>query len=258
MKPDSSGDSMELQEHLRELRNRMVRCLVYISIGAMVGWFAYDFMFQLFSTPIMPYLEQSGSKFLLTGIAEGFTFKIQMAIIAGIILSAPLVTAECWGFIRPGLTRQERRGVLLVAPLSILLFISGAIVSYYAIPVGIKWLINQNPPEAVFMPSVTAALLFIVKMVLAFGLVFEIPVVLIFLARIGIVDSRMLVKYWRQAVVGIAVVAAVATPSGDAMTMLVMCVPMLFLYLLSIGLVKLVQKKNTADKNSSSDQAEIH
>lgn len=93
------------------------------------------------------------------------------------------------------------------------------------------------------MPSVTQTLLFILKMVLAFGLIFQMPVVMVFLARIGIINSSTSKKYWRHSMVGIAVLAAVATPSNDALTMSMMCIPMLFLHLLSIGLVSLVQKK---------------
>lgn len=243
MKKKQPKEPLELVDHLVELRARVIRCIIYIAVGTMIGWLLYNPMFQLISAPVRPYLEQTGSKFLLTGIAEGFAFKMQMAFIAGIIIVLPLITVELWLFIKPGLTRSEQRAVLLVAPLSIFLFFAGVAASYYVLPVGVQWLISQNPPEATFMPSVTQTLLFILKMILAFGLIFQMPVILIFLARIGIVNSGMLKKYWRHAIVGIGVTAAIATPSSDAMTMIMMCVPMLFLYLLSIGLVTLVQKK---------------
>jgi len=238
-----SKEPLELVDHLAELRARAIRCIIYIVIGTTVGWLFYSPMFQLISAPVRPYLQQNHSKFLLTGIAEGFIFKMQMAVIAGIILVLPFMTIEAWMFLAPGLTKAEQRGVKLVAPLSIFLFLAGVAVSYWALPIGVQWLIAQNPPEATFMPSVTQTLTFILKMVLAFGLIFQMPVVLVFLARIGIINSGMLKKYWRHSVVGISIVAAVATPSNDALTMTLMCIPMLFLYLLSIGLVSLVQKK---------------
>ncbi len=243
MKKKQPKEPLELVDHLVELRARVIRCIIYIAIGTTIGWLFYSPMFQLISAPVKPYLEQSGSKFLLTGIAEGFIFKMQLAVIAGIILVLPFITIEAWMFLAPGLTKSEQRGVKLVAPLSIFLFLAGVAVSYWVLPIGVQWLISQNPPEATFMPSVTQTLLFILKMVLAFGLIFQMPVVLVFLARIGIINSSILKKYWKHAMVGIAVAAAVATPSNDALTMSLMCIPMLFLYLLSIGLVTLVQKK---------------
>jgi sec-independent protein translocase protein TatC len=108
---------------------------------------------------------------------------------------------------------------------------------------GIKWLISQNPPEAKFMPSVQGTLLFILKMYLAFGLVFQMPVVLMFLGKAGLISSVTLRSYWRQAVVAIGILAAAITPSGDAFTMMMMCVPMIILYVLSIGLVRIVEKQ---------------
>lgn len=242
-KEDLDSDrQLELIEHLAELRTRIIRIAVYVSMGMVVGWIFYDYFFNLFSAPVMAYLKKSGSTFLLTGVAEGFTIKVQISLLIGIIIAMPFITWEGWRFVAPGLTKSERRAVQLVAPLSIFLFISGVVLAFVVLPVGIRWLISQNPPQAKFMPSVTQTLLFILKMYLAFGLVFQMPVILMFLAKVGLVTSGMLRSYWRQAIVAIGIVAAAITPSGDAFTMLVMCAPMCVLYLLSIGLVKLVEK----------------
>lgn len=242
-KEDLDSDrQLELIEHLAELRSRIIRIAVYVSMGMVVGWIFYGYFFNLFSAPVMAYLKKSGSTFLLTGVAEGFTIKVQISLLIGIIIAMPFITWEGWRFVAPGLTRSERRAVQLVAPLSIFLFISGVVLAFVVLPVGIRWLISQNPPQAKFMPSVTQTLLFILKMYLAFGLVFQMPVILMFLAKVGLVSSGMLRSYWRQAIVAIGIVAAAITPSGDAFTMLVMCAPMCVLYLLSIGLVKLVER----------------
>lgn len=233
---------LELVEHLAELRARLVRTIAYVFVGMAVGWTFYRFFFEVFSAPVMRFLRESGSSFLLTGVAEAFTIKVQISLLIGVILAMPLITWEGWRFVSPGLTRSEKRAVKLVAPLSIVLFVCGVVLAYFVMPVGIKWLISQNPPEAKFMPSVAQTLLFILKMYLAFGLVFQMPVVLMFLGRVGLVSSRQLKSYWRQAIVAIAIVAAAVTPSGDAFTMMIICAPMMVLYVLSIGLVKLVEK----------------
>ena len=242
LQESATGRSMNLTEHLSELRARIIRSVVYAALGTIAGWYCYSLIFRFISTPILPYLTQHGSMFLLTGVAEGFMIKMQVSVIVGIILALPFITGEIWGFVAPGLTGTERRAIKLVAPLSILLFVLGISAAYVVLPQGIKWLVNQNPPGAAFMPSVSGTLLFILKMELAFGLVFQMPVILMFLAKIGLVNSGMLKRLWRQAVVAIAVIAAVATPSSDAFTMLLLCVPMIMLYVASIGLTALVQK----------------
>ena len=237
----SSDRQLDLVEHLAELRTRLVRSVLYVGLAAIAGWVFYPFFFALLSKPVAPVLK-GGSKFLLTGVAEGFSIKMQIALLTGVIMAMPLLTLEGWRFVSPGLTKKEKKGIRLVGPLSILLFAAGVCVAYTILPVGIQWLVSQNPPGATFMPSVAQTLLFVLKMCLAFGLVFQLPVVLMFLAKVGIVDSRMLKSYWRQAVVVLAIVAAVVTPSADAFSMMLMCAPLIVLYGLSIVLVKTVER----------------
>lgn len=238
---EAPGRQLELMEHLAELRSRLIRCAVYVSVGMVAGWVFYAWFFSFLTAPILPLLK-NGSTFLLTGITEAFTIKMQISVLIGIVLALPLITMEGWRFIAPGMTRKERRSVKLIAPLSVILFVLGLVTSYFVMPVGIKWLIAQNPPMAKFMPNVQQSLLFLVKMYLAFGLIFQMPVVLMFLGKVGIVSSTFLIRNWRQAVVVIGIVAAAATPSGDALTMMMMCAPMLVLYVLSIGLVRMVER----------------
>ena len=240
---DAPGRQIELMEHLVELRTRLIRVAIYVSVCMIAGWVFYQRFFELITAPIIPLLKKTGSSFLLTGITEGFSIKMQASVIIGIIIALPLITLEGWRFVSPGLTRKERRSVKFIAPLSVVLFIGGLVCAYYIMPMGIRWLISQNPPEAKFMPSVQQSLLFLVKMYLAFGVVFQMPVVLMFLAKVGIVSSGALVKNWRQAIVVIGIVAAAATPSGDAMTMMMMCAPMIVLYIMSIGLVRMVERQ---------------
>jgi sec-independent protein translocase protein TatC len=235
------GKQADLFDHLAELRSRIMRGAIYVAVGALVGWVFYDFFFRLLSAPVKPCLK--GTSFLLTSVTEGFVIKMEVSLLVGLIITLPLITLEAWRFIAPGLTRTERKAVWLVAPLSILLFAAGVLLAYAILPVGIRWLVGQNPPGALFMPSVAQTLLFILKMCLAFGLVFQLPVVLMFLARVGLVSSGMLKTYWRQSVVAIGIIAAIVTPSSDAFSMLMMAAPMFGLYVLSIGLVRIVEKQ---------------
>lgn len=242
VQPDNDKE-LDLFEHLGELRTRLIRSAVYLCLGSTIAWILYPVFFTFISAPIQSYLSKHHGSFLITGVAEGFLIKMQMSVIIGLIFAVPLLTWELWAFISPGLTRSERRGVRVVAPLSVILFAAGVAAGYWVLPNGIDWLADQNPPGAIFMPSVQQTIIFVLKMCLAFGIVFQMPVILMFLGKIGLITSKMLRTYWKHSIVIISIVAAVVTPSNDAFTMIMMCIPMIILYILSIGLVKLVEKK---------------
>jgi len=238
------GRELGLVEHLTELRSRIIRSLIYVTVGTVAGWcLLYPAFFKALSEPVALYLSKHGGSFLITGVADGFFIKMQMSVLIGIMLAFPLISWEGWAFVSPGLTREEKKGLWLVAPLSILLFVGGVAAGYWVLPAGINWLAEQNPPGAVYMPSVQQTVTFILKMCLAFGLAFQMPVVLMFLAKVGIINSALMKKYWRQAVVGISIVAAVITPSNDWFSMTMMCIPMIVLYALSIGLVRAIERR---------------
>ena len=238
------GQALELTEHLGELRTRIVRSLVYVTVGMIGTWVYFNTFYMLLTKPIQPVLKKLGTEFLMTGITDPFVFRMQVCAIAGIAFAAPLITIEMWGFISPGLTAEEKRPIKWVAPLSVLLFIAGVATTYLILPRTLTYLAGFVPKGAKLMPSLTQSLVFIVKMYLACGLMFELPVVLLFLGKVGVVTSRGLFEFWRQAVVLIAILAAVLTPSGDFFTMSVVAAPVVVLYLLSIILVRFVEDRS--------------
>jgi len=191
---------------------------------------------------MMPILRKMGSKFLLTNFPEGFMIQMQICLVAGVILALPLVMWEVWAFVAPGLTPNEKRPVKWVAPLAIFLFLSGVVLCYFILPAAFSWFALYVPKNAELRPSVQQSILFTVKMLFAFGVAFELPIVLMVLGKLGIVNSRMLRANWRICVVAVAIVAAVATPSNDALTMICMAIPLVFLFLFSIFLVWLVEE----------------
>jgi len=223
-------------EHLAELRSRIFRSLIFICAGTVLSWFFYGIFFHLLTAPV-------GRKLLITGIAEGFIIKMQVSLVLGLIVSAPFVAWQGWAFVAPGLTSDERRHVVFAVPLSVFLFWAGIVAGYVVLPPCIGWLAEQNPPDAVFMPNVKSTILFILWLCLAFGIVFQLPVLLIFLAKIGLVNSKFLKTHWRYAILLISIVAAIGTPTNDPFTFVMMFVPMCLLYFVSIWLVKLVEKK---------------
>ena len=240
---DKGEKRAELTEHLAELRARLVRSFVYLVVGAILGWVFYDFVFDVMKRPMMPVVEELDTKFLFTTMAGPFFLRMQISLISGVIAALPLITYELWSFVSPGLTASEKKPLRWIVPLSILLFIAGVALGYIILPMTFGWFSQFLPANSELRPDPQKNVFWSLKFVLAFGLMFELPVVLMLLAKLGIINSSMLKENWRVAVVGVAVLSAVVTPSGDAMTMLVMCIPVVCLYFLSIGLVRMVEAK---------------
>lgn len=234
---------LELLDHLGELRGRLFRSIVFIVIGMAVAWIFFDQLYALLLQPAINVLSKTGMKFLQTTFVQGFTLRMQVSLIGGLILAAPFWTAELWLFIAPGLTKQERKALFFVAPLSIVLFALGVFLCFIAMPRALDWFVSLAPPNTELRPDVARTLVFFVQMYLAFGLMFELPIVMMFLAKIGLINTRLMIRFWREATVAIAVLAAVMTPSNDAFTMLMMAVPMVALYFLSISLVRMVESR---------------
>lgn len=236
---------MDTFEHLAELRKRIARCLVYLTVASIVGWYAGDWLTTILTAPMKLALKNGGNSFIVIGFAEAFLLKVQIAVTAGAILAFPFITAELWLFVAPGLTRNERKNAFWLGLLSIFLFVLGVWICYEILPVAFVWFAGFVPQNAKLMPGLQSSILFALKMLLAFGLCFELPVVLCGFAAIGLIDTGFLKAHWRIAVVILSIVAAVITPSTDIFSMLVLFVPLTGLYFLSFILVKTVQKRRT-------------
>ena len=236
----------ELTEHLAELRTRLIRSTLYIVIGMIVMYVLFRPIYGLLEAPILPILKISpGSSFRFNSFTEPFFLQLQIATVGGLLLAAPLVVLELWGFIAPALTPAEKRGVHFVAPLSVLLFVLGVVCAYFVLPRAVGWFLSylSNFPNTVLQQNPLTYTVFVVKLLLVFGLLFELPVVLMFLGKVGIITSALMVQYWRQISVGLFTLAMVAAPSNDPGTMLALAIPLTILFFGSIGLVKLVEPK---------------
>ncbi|MFN7019098.1 MAG: twin-arginine translocase subunit TatC [Fimbriimonadales bacterium] len=231
-------------EHLEELRRRIFRSLVYIMLGWIVGFAITGYVYDFLAQPLLTTKPES-VKFVFTHATEPFFLKFKLGLIIGLILVMPLLVRELWGFLAPGLTKQERRAVKLIAPFSLFLFFTGIALGYYILPAAFNFFVSylKDFPEAQLYQNPWQYVLFVVKMMFAFGLGFQMPVVLMFLAHIGVATPEMMWKYWRHAILIIGFLAALLTPSGDAFSMLAIGLPMVFLYFLSIVLVARIAKK---------------
>ena len=251
--PDTDRDrdeekKAELTEHLAELRTRLIRACVYIALGMIVMYVLFHPIYSLLEAPLKPALDKIHGSLRFNSFTEPFFLKLQIATVGGLVLALPFVVLELWGFIAPALTPAEKKGVHFVAPLSVLLFALGVTCAYLILPMAMHWFLSylSDFPDPVLLQNPLQYVVFVVKMLLVFGLLFELPVVLMFLGKIGIITSRMMVQYWRQIAVALFTLAMVVAPSNDPGTMLALAIPLTLLFFGSIGLVKMVEPKGAS------------
>jgi len=258
--PDRDPDEerkAELTEHLAELRTRLIRACIYVLIGMGIMWYFSGHIQSLLMAPITnlvdhlarqpsPQNQLPNGGFVINNFTDGFFLKLQIATFGGLMLALPLAVLELWGFVAPALTPQEKKGVHFIAPLSVVLFLMGTACAYLILPMAARWFLSYIPPGAILLQNPLTWTIFVVKLLLIFGLLFELPVVLMFLGKIGIINSALMIRYWRQIAVGLFTLAMVVAPSNDPGTMLALAVPLTLLFFGSIGLVKLVEPKGVS------------
>jgi len=230
--------TMSLVEHLEELRTRLLVSLGAIGVASIAGWFLYGPVVRLFLTPYCDYWKTiprsirptEGCTLFFTGAIDAVVLKLKVVVFLGLFIALPVVLYELWAFVVPGLTRRERRMAIPFIATSVLLFAAGAVVAYVTLPKALDFLLGFAGSP--FAPLLTGDrfLSFVMLVALAFGISFEFPVVLVFLAAVGVVSSRKLRDWRRMAILFIAVFAAVITPSSDPYTMTAMMVPMILFY----------------------------
>ncbi len=225
---------MTFLEHLDELRRRLIRVVTYILGGFVACFYFSPQIYHFISMPILKALP-AGTKLAYTNPTDPFTNYMKVGFIASIFLTAPLTLYEVWKFIAPGLYRKEKKYVVPFMLSSVILFLLGGAFCYLLVlPQAYGFLINLGKD---FMPviRIDEYLDLTNMMLLGFGLVFEMPVIVAFLSLFGLVTAKFLWSSFRYAIVGIVVVAAVISPTGDAFNLMIWSAPMILLYLLSIG-----------------------
>ncbi len=241
---------MSLLEHLEELRKRLIHSVIYVVIAFFV---AYGFHERIASFMIAPITRALAAHHMDTRLGylnpvDPFNFYLKIALFGGIILASPFVLYQLWLFIAPGLYQRERRYVVPFMFATVGLFLGGAFFGYrYVFPGALEFLIGFG---AQFKPLVTIeeyeSLFFTV--ILGLGLIFELPILVFFLALFGIVNSKFLLKNIRYAILIIFIVAAIITPTPDILTMCVFAAPMLILYFISIGVAHMVHPERRKKK----------
>jgi sec-independent protein translocase protein TatC len=234
MGPDAR--EMPFLDHLEELRLRLIKCLVSVLVLSIAGYLVSDTIIEFITRPV--------EAVYFMGITEAFAVKIKVAVLVGLFASLPIIFFQIWRFVAPGLYAREIKTVLPVVFAMTFFFLAGAAFCFYLVlPVGIKFLLGFGTAKLKPLISVGKYVSFVGWMTVAFGAVFELPVVTFVLGRLGLVDAPLLRRGRRFAIVGILIVAGVATPSPDAFSQLMLAGPLYALYELSILVVAVAGKK---------------
>jgi len=232
---------MSFLDHLDELRKRIVYSL-YGLIAACIGtFFAWEKMFVYLAT----YFQQQGGQLVYNRPMGAFMFSMYVCLLSGLIIASPWIFTQVWLFVAPGLYAKEKRLVIPFVLFSTILFWGGAIFAHVvAFPSMWKFLGSFNGLGGIlWQQNIDDTFTFYIGVVLGLGLVFQMPLLVFFLSKFGIVSARFLLKHFKYAILIIVVIAAVITPSPDMMTQLVFAAPMLILYILSIGVAALFGKR---------------
>ncbi|MBS1724067.1 MAG: twin-arginine translocase subunit TatC [Armatimonadetes bacterium] len=253
---NSSEDPEEfratLGEHLDELRSRILRVAGFFVVASTAGWFVaipvYDILQGIAYKSIPKWLNYQE---VFRTFTDPFMLQLRMAITLGIAVSLPFAVYEVWGFVKPGLKSNERKPVVALLPVSCLLFLLGCWVGWVMVPPTIIWFcsfFNSFKGSVLYQEPGTMVFL-LIKLVVAFGIGFQLPIVTFALTKIGVISSSGLFRSWRHATVAIFVLSMILTPSGDPFTMLAMAVPLTILFFGSVLAVKLTTKSDRDDED---------
>lgn len=245
--PDQGeGGHMTLMEHLAELRNRLIKSVVAVAVCGVGCWIFYGFILDFLLEPYcrtFPVQEridshlfgpEGGCNLFVTDPLEPFSVRLTVAGYGGLAFAIPVLLWQAWRFIAPGLYRHEKRYAIPFVAAGALLFFLGAGLAYWSLPRALGFLVSIGGPDLVSLFSPKPYLSFVVKMMVAFGIAFQFPIFLIGLQAMGIVENRTLRRVRSYAVVGIVVLVAVITPSGDPFTLMALSVPMYAFYEIAI------------------------
>ena len=239
---DDDGGKMSFLEHLDELRKRLLRSVISLFVGFLI---ACAFLPQLFEFVMSPIRELiPGKQLIYTEPTEAFALWIKIAVITGLLIASPAIMTQVWLFVAPGLYSHEKKLAIPFVAMSSIFFIGGAAFAHYVVfPMTFQFLASFSSETLVMTPRVEPTFALYMKLVLAMGLVFQMPTIVLFLAKLGILTSRFLIKNLKYAVLIIFIAAAVITPDGSPITQAAMAGPMLLLYAFSIGLAWMFGKK---------------
>jgi len=246
-------DKIPFTSHLEELRKRLIFCFIAVGIGFVLSYGFKEKLFQILTRPLISVM-QTGDKLIFTGLPEAFFTYLKVAFLSGIILAAPVIFYQFWMFVAPGLYNKEKRFMAPIVFLSTFFFVGGAFFGYFIVfPYGFKFFLGFASEIIRPLPSMREYLGFASKLLLAFGLVFELPLIITFLARLGIVSVSFLKKNRKYALLLFFVGSAILTPP-DVVTQIMMALPLMLLYEISIIGARIFGKKKSEEDDNNENK----
>lgn len=251
--PVGPDGKMPLADHLRELRARILRSVSVLVVAIIVALFFYDELSDLVSGP---YEQAVGnidvdSELIISGVGGPLLLQLKLSAIAAVIATSPYWLYQIWAFVMPGLHQHERRWTRVFSAVAGPLFIGGVAVGYYVLPKGLQVLIDFTPLGVTNLVDFDTYLSFFIRLLLVFGIAFEIPLFIVMLSLARVLSARTLAEYRAWIIVGTFVFAAVATPSTDPFTMLFLAIPMVVLIFVSEGIVRLIERRRRASDDTT-------
>lgn len=255
MKEKKSPDddkTMPFLEHLDELRRRLIVCVIAVGLGFVIAYIFSQEIFNIIIAPISRSLPE-GTTLIFIGVTEAFMSYLKLSLVVGIVIALPVILYEIWMFVAPALYAHEKRYVLPFMFSAIFAFAGGALFCYFLVlPPAATFLLKGYSTSMIkAMPTMKEALSLTLMLLFAFGVTFQLPFVMLILGKIGLITHKTLTRYRKFAIVIIAVAAAVITPTPDAVTMLLLFVPLWILYEVSVLLVWFFGKKKDVSDVSS-------
>ena len=248
---------MALKEHLIEARNRLFKSAIALVVGTVVGFFIYNPVLEALAEPVRNINEIDGRNAALNfdGVGSPFDLMIQISVFLGLVIASPVWLYQLWAFITPGLRVKERRVALGFIAVAVPLFIGGLSLAWLILPGAVRVLTDFTPEGFANLISVPVYITFLLRLMLAFGIAFLLPVVLFGLNLVGVIKGKQVLKSWRVTVFLICLFAAMAAPGGDAMSMFYLAVPLLLLFFVAVALCLVNDKRR--DKRNAAREADI-
>lgn len=254
----ASRGTMPLLDHLRELRSRTLKAAFFIIIFSALGWVNYNEIITRLSEPVCDLklaqesgLNQCGALFI-SGVLGPLNLQLKVSFLSGLIFSAPFWLYQIWGFIAPALSKKEKRNSILFIVAATPFFAAGALLAFYILPLAIRVLFGFTPEALGNLVRFDDYLDFVLRLIIVFGLAFELPVFLVSLNLVGVISGRSILKPWRFAIFGITFFVAAFSPTADPLSMAALALPLIALYFGASGIALLIDRRRDRKKSKIS------
>lgn len=232
---------MNLRGHLREIKNRAIWSALFIFAGSALGWFLFDPVFSAMQAPVLEVAKAQGVNASVNfgTVGGAFDLRIQISIFLGILMTSPIWLFNIWAFVTPALKKHERRYTLGFLLTALPLFIGGCYIAWISLPGFVEVLLGMTPSGSANIINANDYILFMLRILLVFGIAFVSPVFIVLLNFMGVISAKAILKSWRVATVIAAVISALATPTADPFSMFLLMIPLMVLFFIAAAIASL-------------------